>query len=140
MKNSAENITVQHDGVVKEVDGNSVQVSIISHPACKGCHAEGLCGITGNQEKIIEVKGIYNVSPGDPVTILMEQSTGFKAVFLSYVIPLVIILAGLFIGIALTESELTAGLISITLLLPYFFILYLFRRKINSSFTFTLKT
>jgi positive regulator of sigma E activity len=140
MKNSGSHGTICHDGTVKKVDDNSVLVSIISVSACSGCHAEGICGLSGKEEKTIDVKGKYNVSPGDKVTILMEQSTGYKAVVLSYLIPLVIVITSL-VGLnSFSVSELTAGLVSILLLGPYFFILYLFRKKINRSFTFTLKT
>lgn len=140
MKESAYQSTIQHDGKVKKVDGNSVLVSITSNAACSGCHAEGLCGISGKEEKIIDIKGRYNVSPGDSVTVIMEQSTGYKAVVLSYLVPLVIVITGLILCNILSFNELTAGLISISFLVPWYLILYLFRNKINRSFTFTLKT
>jgi positive regulator of sigma E activity len=140
MKKSGSYETIQHDGTVKKVDSNSVLVSITSSTACEGCHAEGMCGISGKEEKIIDIKGRYDVSPGDTVTVLMEQSAGYKAVILSYLIPIVIVIAGLIVLNSLSASELTAGLVSISLLAPYFFILYLFRKKINRVFTFTLKT
>jgi positive regulator of sigma E activity len=140
MTESASHGTIQHDGTVKKVDGNSVLVSITSNSACSGCHAEGLCGISGKEEKIIDIKGRYEVSPGDSVTVMMEQSTGYKAVVLSYLIPLVIVITGLIICNILSLNELTAGLVSISLLGPWYLILYLFRNKINRSFTFTLKT
>jgi len=60
-------------------------------------------------------------------------------VVLSYLIPLVIVIAGLIALNSLSASELTAGLVSISLLVPYFLFLYLFRKKINRSFTFSLK-
>ena len=140
MTESAPHGTIQHDGTVKKVDGNSVLVSITSNSACSGCHAEGLCGISGKEEKIIYIKGRYNVSPGDSVTVMMEQSTGYKAVVLSYLVPLVIVITGLILCNILSLNELTAGLISISFLVPWYLILYLFRNKINRSFTFTLKT
>jgi sigma-E factor negative regulatory protein RseC len=140
MKRSGSHETIQHDGTVKKVDSNSVVVSIASSSACSGCHAEGMCGISGKQEKIVDIKGRYNVSPGDTVTVIMETSTGYKAVVLSYLIPLVIVITGLITLNYLSASELTAGLVSISLLVPYFLILYLFRKKINRSFAFTLKT
>lgn len=140
MKKSGFYETIQHDGTVKKVDSNSVHVSITASSACSGCHAEGMCGISGKQEKIVDIKGRYNVSPGDTVTVLMEQSTGYKAVVLSYLIPIVIVIAGLITLSSLSASELTAGLVSISLLVPYFLILYLFRKRINRNFTFTLKT
>ena len=63
MKESGSNDTIQHDGTVKKVDGNSVLVSITSNPACSGCHAEGLCGISGKEEKIIDIRGITMFHP-----------------------------------------------------------------------------
>jgi len=140
MKESAYRSTIQHDGKVRKVDGNSVLVSITSNSACSGCHAEGLCGISGKEEKIIDIKGSYNVSPGDSVTVMMEQSTGYKAVVLSYLVPLAIVVASLIVCNILSFNELISGLISISLLAPWYMILYLFRNKINRSFTFTLKT
>jgi len=140
MEESGSHDTIQHDGTVKKAYGNSVLVSITSNAACSGCHAEGLCGISGKEEKIIDIKGRYNVSPGDPVTVLMKQSTGYKAVVLSYLIPLVIVIVSLITFNLFSFNELTAGLVSISLLVPWFLILYLFRNKINRSFTFTLKT
>ncbi|HBZ21906.1 MAG TPA: Fis family transcriptional regulator [Bacteroidales bacterium] len=140
MTESAFHGTIQHDGTVKKVDGSSVLVSITSNPACSGCHAEGLCGISGKEEKTIDIRGRYNVSPGDSVTVLMEQSTGFKAVVLSYLVPLVIVVASLVICNILSFNELMSGLISISLLAPWYLILYLFRNRINRSFTFKLKT
>jgi positive regulator of sigma E activity len=140
MKKSCPHGAIQHDGTVKGVDGNSVLVSITASSACSGCHAEGLCGLSGKEEKIVRVEGKYNVSQGDTVTILMEPLTGYKAVALSYLGPLIVIITSLIIFNSLSFNELTAGLISISLLVPYFLILYLFRKSINESFNFTLKT
>jgi positive regulator of sigma E activity len=131
--------TIQHDGTVKKVENSSVLVSIKSCSACSGCHAESICNLTGQEEKIVDVKGNYDVLPGDTVTVLMKQSAGYKAVILSYLIPLVVVIAGLFLLISLSINELLAGLGSLLLLVPYFLILYLFRTKISRSFTFTLK-
>jgi len=131
--------TIQHDGKVTKVESNSVLVSIKSGAACSGCKAEGLCGLSGKEERIVDVKGRYNVSPGDMVTILMEQKTGYKAVVLSYLVPLVIFISGLVILNLLSFKELISGLVSISLLFPYFLILYLFRNKINRNLIFTLK-
>ncbi|MFZ0281920.1 MAG: SoxR reducing system RseC family protein [Bacteroidales bacterium] len=132
--------TIQHDGIVQKVGDNSVLVTISSSSACSGCHAEGLCSISGKEEKTINVDGKYKVSPGDQVTVLMKQSMGYKAIVLSYLIPVVLVIACLLIMASLGVQELTSGLGSIAILVPYFFLLYLFRRKISKSFMFTLKT
>ncbi len=79
---------INHEGIVKNKNENTVIISITSASACSGCHAEGSCSLSGNEEKMIEVRGNYNVKPGDNVTILMKQSMGYAALFLGYILPL----------------------------------------------------
>lgn len=129
----------EHLGIVQKADSKSVIVKILSESACAGCHAENMCSLTGKEEKLVEVRGSYNVSPGETVTIMMKKTIGFRAVILSYVIPLVVIVTALVIMLDITSSELLAGLISISVLIPYYFIIWLFRNQINDKFTFSLK-
>lgn len=131
--------SIEHEGIVKSSDNKSVTVSIISSSACSGCHAEGMCSLSGKEEKIVEVPGIYSVSPGENVKVLMKQSSGFAAVLLGYVLPLVMVLAVLIILVSASVPELTAGIGSVAVLVPYYLILYLFRNRMNKKFTFTLK-
>lgn len=131
---------IGHDGIVQKFDSNSVTVKILSECACSGCHAEGACSLSGREEKIVEVSGVYNVSPGDNVTVLMEQSTGYAAVILGYVLPVILVISVLIILASLSDSELTAGIGSIAILIPYYFIIWLFRKRISKKFTFTIKT
>lgn len=138
--NSSDNFrTINHEGIVQKSDDKSVIVSITSASACSGCHAEGSCNLSGKEEKIIEVKGHYNVKPGDPVTIVMKQSMGFSALLLGYILPLFSVVASLIILISLNVTELVAGLSSLAILIPYYIILFFFRKQVNQKFTFTLK-
>jgi len=139
MKNSDDPKTINHKGIVQKTDNKSVTVIISAETACSGCHAEGSCTLSGKEERIVEIAGHYNVNPGGTVTVLMKQSMGFTALALGYVIPLIIVILCLIVLISLSIPELAAGVISLTLLIPYYFILYLFRRRINDKFIFTLK-
>jgi positive regulator of sigma E activity len=130
---------INHDGIVLKNEGNSVFVSISSASACSGCHAEGTCSMSGKEEKIIEVRGRYEVNNGDHVTILMKQSMGYAALFLGYIIPVLVVIILLFSLITAGVPELASGLASIVILIPYYIILYFFRKRINEKFTFTLK-
>jgi sigma-E factor negative regulatory protein RseC len=130
---------IEHEGTVKSSDNKSVTVRVISSSACSGCHAEGMCSLSGKEEKLIEIPGIYSVSPGDTVRVLMKQSSGFTAVLFGYVIPLVLVLAILIILVSASVPELAAGIGSVAVLVPYYLILYLFRDRMNKKFTFTLK-
>jgi len=139
MTNSDISGIIKHEGIVQCNEGNAVIVSISSYSACSGCQAEGSCSMSGKEEKIIEVFGNYNVEPGDKVTILMKQSMGYVALFLGYVLPLITVIAVLITMISLKVPELTSGLISVAILIPYYAILYFYRKTINTKFTFTLK-
>lgn len=138
MSNTGSGI-INHDGIVQKADERSVTVSIISSTACSGCHAEGSCSMSGKDEKIIEVRGKYSVSAGDQVVVLMKQSMGYTALFLGYLLPLIIVIITLIILISVNTPELSAGLISLAVLIPYYTALWFLRDRINEKFTFTLK-
>lgn len=131
---------IEHEGIVQKADSNSVTVSIISSAACSGCHAEGICSLSGKEEKTILVPGNYNVHQGEKVTVTMKQSQGHVAVFLGYVMPLILLIATLIILISLSLSELTAGLGALAILVPYYIILYFSGKSIGRKFSFTIKT
>ena len=139
MANSERIPTIDHDGIVQRTEDNKVIVVISASSACSGCHAEGSCSLSGKEEKIIEVRGKYNVKPGERVTILMKQSMGYAALFLGYLLPLIIVVSLLITLISFKVSELSSGLISIAILIPYYIVIFLFRKTINEKFKFTLK-
>jgi positive regulator of sigma E activity len=139
MKNSGSPDVINHKGVVQIIGNNSVIVSITAATACSGCHAEGQCSISGKEEKTIEVTGSYNVSKGDNVTILMQKSMGFTALLLGYLLPLFLVVIMLILLNSLGVKELISGLSSIAVLIPYYIMLFLLRKKISKKFTFTLK-
>jgi sigma-E factor negative regulatory protein RseC len=139
VKNPAGENTIEHKGIVHKNENESVSVLITSESACSGCHAENACTLAGSKEKIVEVKGVFGVKTGDPVIVTMKQASGYKALTLGYLIPLLIVLFTLIILIASGLSELISGLSAICILVPYYGVLYLLREKINEKFTFSIK-
>ncbi|MBI5010801.1 MAG: SoxR reducing system RseC family protein, partial [Bacteroidia bacterium] len=79
------------------------------------------------------------VKEGDTVTVSMKQYTGFTALFLGYIMPLLIVLTFLILLALIGYSELIAGLLSLSTLLPYYLVLYFMRNRINDKFIFSLK-
>jgi positive regulator of sigma E activity len=132
--------SVQHVGMVQKVDTNSVVVKILPESACAGCHAEGYCSLSRQDEKTVSVNGNYNVSEGDLVTVVMKESLGYNALLLGYIVPFIVLLSGLILFVSLSVPELIAGLLSIATLVPYYLTIYFFRKRISKKFTFTLKT
>jgi sigma-E factor negative regulatory protein RseC len=139
MKDPKGKNTISHKGIVQKSCNESVTVLITAESACSGCHAEGSCSISGKEEKYIVVKGSYEVNEGDTVTVAMEQSTGFTALFFGYVFPVLPVIISLIVFMSLGFPELVSGLLSIATLIPYYLILYLFRNKINDKFNFSIK-
>jgi len=132
--------SIEHDGIVQKSDNKTITVKISSESACSGCHAEGSCSLSGREEKIVEITGEYNFNPGDNVTVLMKKSMGYAALLLGYVFPFIIVIAVLVVLIMSSVPEAAAGLGSIASLIPYYFMLWFFRKRINNKFTFTIKS
>ncbi|HBF88537.1 MAG TPA: Fis family transcriptional regulator [Bacteroidales bacterium] len=132
--------TVEHIGFVQEINENVIKVSILSQSACAACHAKGACSSSDMQDKIIEVKSFNNsFSLGEKVNVILQESLGVKAMILGYLFPLIVVLISIVITTNLTSSEGIAGLISISTLIPYYFMIYLFKNKLSKTFSFAIK-
>lgn len=70
------------------------------------------------------------------MVVIASQKTGFIAVFLSSVIPLLILIAVLSVVFVITENEVCAALLSLFALIPYYFALYCVRNKIRARLSF----
>jgi sigma-E factor negative regulatory protein RseC len=129
-----------HPGIVDHIEKGKVFVRILSQSACSACHAKGMCSVSEVEDKIIEVdvlnEGAYK--NGEQVTVRMQQKLGRKAVILGYVIPLVILVASILTFVTVLKNEGLAALISLLMLVPYYFILYLLRKKLKQQFSFSI--
>ena len=59
-----ENRTVEHEGIVSEINDKEIKASILSSSACSGCHAKGVCGMAEAKEKIVSAPNLIADSPG----------------------------------------------------------------------------
>jgi len=131
---------ISHDGVVDSLERNEVVVRITSYAACTDCHARGACNVTEEKEKFLRVKaGPSNYKSGEKVRVVLAQSLGFRALFLGYILPFLLVLTALLISSATGVSELVAGLVSLAVLPPYYIGLKLFRGRLDRKFSFFLQ-
>ncbi|HNV51231.1 MAG: SoxR reducing system RseC family protein [Bacteroidales bacterium] len=132
---------ISHKGYITEIEQDLIRISIIAESACSGCHAKGFCSVADTQEKIIETPNpktnIYKI--GDQVEVTLKKSHGLKAVFYGYFLPFILVIISLLIIYKITKNQAVAGLISLTILIPYYIILYFLRKKMKSSFLFAIK-
>ena len=130
-----------HTGKVVSMTPTMTTVQIVSQSACSECHAAGLCGLSEYTEKAIEVptspSATYGV--GDEVQVVLKASMGFKAVWIAYFLPLVVLLAVALGLIALGVSEVVAGLAGIGAVALYYLIVWLRRDRLRNEYVFTIQ-
>ncbi|KOH44651.1 hypothetical protein NC99_25280 [Sunxiuqinia dokdonensis] len=131
---------ISHKGIIKSLTDHQIVVSIVNESACSSCHAKGACTAADMQDKEVDIRsfsGDFRV--GQAVQVIGKTSQGFKALFYGYVLPFLLIMLVLITLTSLQFSEGISGLISLSILVPYYLILYLTRNKIRKSFEFEIK-
>ena len=132
---------VMHTGQVVSMTPKTTTVQIVSHSACSECHAAGLCGLSEFTEKAVEVPSdpyaTYGV--GDEVQVVLKASMGFKAVWIAYFLPLVVLLAVALGLIALGVPEVVAGLAGIGAVALYYLGVWLLRDRLRNEYVFTIQ-
>ena len=132
---------VMHTGKVVSMTPKTTTVQIVSHSACSECHAAGLCGLSEYTEKAIEVptspSATYGV--GDEVQVVLKASMGFKAVWIAYFLPLVVLLAITLGLIAAGVPEVPSGLAGIGAVALYYLIVWIRRDRLRNEYVFTIQ-
>ena len=131
--------SIEHKGRIETIDGNKINVSILAMSGCASCHAKGVCSASDMQEKIVEVYDITNqYQVGEEVNVVLKQSLGFRALFLGYVLPFLLVMFFLVVLTIITNNEAISGIGALLALIPYYIILYVLRNKIRNKFTFII--
>ncbi len=132
---------VKHEGVVSNITDRTVTVSLNGNLNCEACNAKAACGVSESNSKEIDV---YNITKSlkldDNVHVVLKKDLALKAVFWAYVFPFILMLTVLLVTSAIFR-EWIAGLLSIAVLIPYYFILYVLRNSFKKTFKISvLKT
>ncbi|MCB2195102.1 MAG: SoxR reducing system RseC family protein [Bacteroidetes bacterium] len=131
--------SIEHRGRIDSIDGNKINISFLALSGCASCHAKGVCTVADMQEKSVEVFDYSNqYKVGQEVNVTLKQSLGFRALFLGYVLPFLLVLIILIALTIATNNEAVAGLSALSVLVPYYLILYLVKDKIKKQFTFSI--
>ena len=129
--------SIEHQGIIIDIDGKLAHVKIEQTSACASCHVKSVCGASDKSEKIIDANIMdKSLKVGDQVTIIGQKSLGIQAVLLAYILPFIVIIATLFIANIFTTNELIIGTCALASLIPYFVVLRLMRNKIQAKFQF----
>ncbi len=132
---------IEHPGVVVEMKEGVVRVKILRVSACAGCHARGVCSVVDMEEKVVEIEDYRGqpLHPGDHVTLMMRQSSGNRAIFLGYLLPFLLLMTVMITSSFFIHDEGTLALVSIGILVPYYFLLYQFRNRLKRRFLIEIR-
>ena len=132
---------ISHKGVIKSITPELTTVEILSTSACAECHAKGMCGMSESKVKEISVHtDPYSVHEvGDEVQVMLKKSMGLKAVWISYVIPLFILMILILSLSSVNVHEAYVGLGAIAGVALYYLVIYLFRNRLANDFVFYIK-
>ena len=136
---------ITHKAKVIDMTPDFTTIEIMVSSACSECHAKGLCGVSESEEKVISLPtdpyATYNV--GDEVILATKKSMGFKAVWISYVIPLAVLMILILSLLAIFEGtqgkEAVAGLGALAGVAVYYFVIWLLRDRLKNEFVFYIK-
>ena len=133
--------SIIHPGIVDSIEIDKISVRILSQSACSACHAKQACTVADMKDKIID---IFVDKPkkwkvGEEVMVKMDESLGRKAVLLGYGLPFIILVVSIVIFLTILKSEGLAAVLSILMLVPYYFALYFFRKKLGKEFKFRIE-
>ena len=76
---------------------------------------------------------------GDEVEVMTKMSMGMKAVWISYVIPLAVLMILILTLSSFIDSQAICGLASIGGVAVYYFVIWLLRSRLETEFMFYLK-
>ena len=138
MKNTE---TISHEGIIAKITDDELEIKILAQSACAACHAKSACGMGEQAEKILTVPRPKDkdFTLNQKVNVKMAIGQGNKAAVLAYLIPIILLLAVLFVCLGLGINDGLAALISIVALVPYYIILYLKRDKLKNQFLYIIE-
>ena len=132
---------IRHSGKILEITPDFTTVQIVVSSACTSCHAKTMCGMSEDEEKVIMVPtdpyAGYKV--GDEVQVMTKMTMGLKAVWISYVIPLAVLMILILSLSSVIGNELMLGFVAIAGVALYYLGIWLFRDRLSNEFVFYIK-
>lgn len=130
---------ITHEGVVIKTEGTQVSVMIVQHSACSGCHARGACTASDQKEKIIVAESLgATYKPGERVMLVGSNSMAWSALTYAFLLPLVLCMVVLFV-VGSLAGEATGALSVFALLAIYYVVLFCFRDRLKTQFSFRVR-
>ncbi|MBQ3742657.1 MAG: SoxR reducing system RseC family protein [Bacteroidales bacterium] len=135
---------IEHEGRVIAVDKDYISVEIVNKSACAACHAKGVCGASDESVKVVEVaQDITTLTEdyqvGETVNVVMSSAMGTQAIWLAYVVPLLVLMLSILVFSLCGAGEVLMGLGSLGAVALYYLGVFFYRKKISKIFIFSIE-
>lgn len=125
-----------HTAEVVSAEGKSARVRFVRTGMCGSC---GLCGMKkGESEIIIDAGNDIGAAAGDTVEVSLPSSSMLSASVIAYVVPLLLLAAGVFLGYILgpgigLAADVTGAVLGLVLAAAGFAVLHFLEPRIRRS-------
>ena len=132
---------ISHSGVIESIMDGCVKVRIVQTSACAACKVAGHCNAAESKVKIVDVLcgDTANYRTGQEVVVSTSKDVANKALLLGFGVPFLLLVCVLMIALKTVSDEGMAALIALGSLVPYYFLLWLLRNKIQQQISFHLE-
>lgn len=132
---------VSHPGVVVGINGEELEIEILSASSCGSCGIKSACGMSEMTEKRITLPkpADKDFIVGQPVSIIMNAAQGSKAALFAYFIPAFLLVAIIVILSNLSVKEWLSALIGVGAVAVYYIVLSFFKEKLKSEFKYEIR-
>jgi sigma-E factor negative regulatory protein RseC len=130
---------VVHNGIVKSLSYNSINVGIVVKAGCGSCQIKNSCSMVEKSDKELEIEcDPTQFRVGQQVSVRLKTQQGMNAIFLGYVLPFLILFSTMLISSTISNNEGTTGLLSLASVAVYYIVLYFFKNRIKKKFTYVV--
>ena len=125
---------MQEQGLVVKIEGNTATVRVDKKDECSKC---GMCLFPKNASHIdFEAQNDLGVVKGDTVIIQTQKEGKLLGVLLAFLVPLILVGAGVLLGLLVFGNELVALGISVVLVIVWYVVLSFIDKKLKKSMGF----
>ena len=133
---------IRHDGVIESIGDGHVRVRILQTSACAECKVASRCYTAEAKEKLVDVStpdAATRLQPGEHVVVTTCSSMTGRALLIGFGLPLLLMLAVMASALAAGCSEGLSALLMVGSLVPYYFVVWLCRRRIARQISFRIE-
>lgn len=133
---------IEQKGIVIKKQEDKITVKIEQKSTCASCHARGACTSLDKKDKEIDIKtkDVENYNIGDELVITISTKLGLKAVFIAFIIPLLLLVIALFLSIKIFSlAQSLSAFISLIVVAIYYFLIYKQNLFLSKQFNFSIK-